>query len=77
MRKTIATGVLTLALVGSAAGFASAQTSPGATPDQQTQPAKSDDNGKLGLLGLLGLVGLGGLVRRRNEDTTRTGIRSQ
>lgn len=75
MRKTLAIGTTTLALLfgGSGVAYATELTSPApATTTTVAQQAETEDdsgdNGLWGLAGLLGLLGLLGLKRRKDAD---------
>ena len=72
MRKTLAIGTTTLALMFGGAGVAHATeiTAPASTTTVAQEAAQDDgdDTGLWGLAGLLGLIGLAGLKRRKDVD---------
>ncbi|KGI67586.1 hypothetical protein MJO55_09135 [Mycolicibacterium rufum] len=73
MRKTLAIGTTTLALMFGGAGVAHATeiAAPASTTTTVAQEATQDDGdntGLWGLAGLLGLIGLAGLKRRKDVD---------
>ncbi len=75
MRKPLAAGAVSLALLLAGATAADAQeTDPNDVPAVDNPVDENDDGGfdDWGLLGLLGLGGLAGLAGRKRDDRTRT-----